>query len=264
MLKHFAITILLTVLLIPLVLAAKEKNDKVIYLTSLDWPPYTTHERADQGASAAVARAAFAAVGYRLHIDIYPWSRAVKLGLSDRSKYAGYFPEYYSSKLHEYCHLSNPMGSGPLGFAQRISSPVQWNTLNDIARQSKIGVVQDYINTTEFDRRVANGNIKVETATSDARNLQKLAAGRFPLIVIDKNVMSYLLNNNKHLLRIRDKVSFNKKTLENKKLYICFKKTANSRLITEIFNEGLKRIDIDQVFSKALKDDTLFRQQTAH
>ncbi len=48
-----------------------------VKLTSLDWPPYTSEALKEKGASAAVAKAAFAAVGYDLTIEFYPWKRVV-------------------------------------------------------------------------------------------------------------------------------------------------------------------------------------------
>ena len=41
-------------------------QDKVIRLTSLEWPPYSGEAVDAQGASVAVVRAALEAVGYRL------------------------------------------------------------------------------------------------------------------------------------------------------------------------------------------------------
>lgn len=67
---------------------------ETVYLTSLEWPPYSSAELPNQGASIAVAKAAFAAMGYQLEVEFYPWSRAVALATRDK-KYAGYFPEYW-------------------------------------------------------------------------------------------------------------------------------------------------------------------------
>ena len=69
--------------------------DKVVHLTSLDWPPYSGKTLSDQGASVAVAKAAFKAMGYELKVSFYPWSRAVALAKDSSSKFSGYFPEYF-------------------------------------------------------------------------------------------------------------------------------------------------------------------------
>lgn len=224
---------------------------KTIYLTSLSWPPYSGKELSNNGPSIAVAKAAFKAMGHNLVVDFYPWSRAVALAKDSTSKYAGYFPEYYSKSVAQEFHYSNEMGNGPLGFAQQIANPISWSTMDDLAKLN-IGVVQDYVNTTELDTRVADGRIKAKTVTSDATNLVKLANGRLDLAVVDQNVMNYLKKTNTRLKPIADKIEFNSTLLENKKLYICFKKDANGKKLQEIFDQGLGRIDIEGIMKKGL------------
>ena len=171
-------------------------GDKTVYLTSLDWPPYSGKALKEQGASVAVAKAAFKAMGYTLVVEFFPWSRAVNLAKSGSSKYMGYFPEYYSDDVAKEFIYSAEMGSGPLGFVEQTSKPINWRTMDDLSRY-KIGVVRDYVNTAEFDARVASGKIKVEAVTADVNNIQKVSSGRLDLAVIDKNVMAYLFANEK-------------------------------------------------------------------
>jgi len=44
----------------------------------------------------------------------------------------------------------------------------------------------------------------------------------------------------------------NAKVLEDKKLFICFKKDAEGQRIAKIFNEGLKKIDVNAIMAKHL------------
>ena len=222
--------------------------DKKIYLTSLEWPPYSGKELAEQGASVAVAKAAFKAMGYELIVDFYPWSRAVRLAQDSDSKYSGYFPEYYSSSIEQDFIFSAPMGTGPLGFVESKSNPITWNTLKDL-KASSIGTVQDYVNTETFDQMAANGELQVKPVISDLLNIKKVAAGRVDLAVIDKHVLGYLLRTEDSLKGVANKVQFNEKLLEDKQLFICFKKTDEGKELVKIFNEGLKKIDIAEVMS---------------
>ena len=194
-------------------------DSKTVHLTSLGWPPYSGKELPNNGPSIEVAKAAFKAMGYELVVDFYPWSRAVSLAKDTGSKYAGYFPEYYSDDVAKEFHYSGAMGNGPLGFAQQTAKPIKWATLNDIGKLN-VGVVQDYVNTTEFDARVADGRIKAKAVTSDSTNLVKLANGRLDLAVVDRNVMNYLKKTDGRLKSVADKIDFNSKLLEDKKLYI--------------------------------------------
>lgn len=218
---------------------------KTVTLSSLEWPPYTSDALKSQGALASVATAAFKAMGYDLKIEFYPWNRAVAYAKDD-PKYIGYFPEYYSKENEAYFLYSASMGNGPLGFVERKDSPVKWNSLNDL-KNVTIGVVSGYLNTVEFDAMVASKQLKVEAVIDDNTNIVKVANKRMPLAVIDPNVLTYLLYNEKVSIPYRDVVQFNAKTLELKTLHICFKKGPEGEKWDAIFNEGLKKINADKI-----------------
>ncbi|WP_020408536.1 substrate-binding periplasmic protein [Hahella ganghwensis] len=221
-----------------------------VKLTSLDWPPYTGKSLKDSGASVAVAKAAFEAMGHTLVVEFYPWKRAVNLAKDDPG-YDGYFPEYYAEELKQDFILSEPMGSGPLGFAELKSKPVTWNSLDDL-KKYRVGVVSGYVNTADFDGMVAQGQIKASEATDDSKNLLKLAAGRVDLAVVDKNVLSYLMTADPQLKSVASKLQFNSQLLEDKSLYICFKKGPRGEKLAKDFNEGLGKIDVNAIMSNYL------------
>ncbi|MCG8494685.1 MAG: transporter substrate-binding domain-containing protein [Enterobacterales bacterium] len=228
-------------------------EEKTVYLTSLDWPPYSGKKLEGGGASIEVARAAFAAMGYKLVVEFYPWSRTVNLAKDESSKYAGYFPEYYSDAVAKEFNYSEVMGNGPLGFAEKADSPKEWNSISDLEKYS-IGVIQDYVNDgAEFDAAVAAGKIKVQAVTSDATNLVKLLNGRIDLAVVDMNVMDYILNTDKRFKGKKDKLQLNKKLLVDNKLYVAFKKNVLGDELLKVFNEGLTKIDVKAIMEKGMK-----------
>ncbi|MBA6355089.1 MULTISPECIES: ABC transporter substrate-binding protein [unclassified Colwellia] len=222
-----------------------------VHLTSLTWPPYSGKALNEQGASVAVAKAAFKAMGHELKVDFFPWSRAVKLASEPDSKYAGYFPEYYYES-NEFS-FSNPMGKGPLGLIENKKKPIAWTAVKDLT-QYKIGVVQDYVNTAEVDALITSGEIKAQTATSDETNIRKVAGGRIDAAVIDTNVFSYLLANSKDLEKAQEQVQMNAKLLTEKELFVAFKKSTEGEKWLAIYNEGLKKIDITAVMKKYLNE----------
>jgi polar amino acid transport system substrate-binding protein len=222
-----------------------------VYLTSLTWPPYSGKALNEQGASVALAKAAFKAMGHELKVDFFPWSRAVKHASQPDSKYAGYFPEYYYES-NEFS-FSNPMGKGPLGLIENKKKPIVWSAVKDLT-QYKIGVVQDYVNTAEVDALIASGKIKAQTATSDETNIRKVAGGRIDAAVIDTNVFSYLLANSKDLEKAQEQVQINAKLLTEKELFVAFKNSTEGKKWLAIYNEGLKNIDITAVMNKYLNE----------
>lgn len=223
-----------------------------VQLTSLEWPPYTAPHLARQGASSAVVSAALASMGHRVEISFYPWSRAVALARG-RSRFVGYFPEYKSAAARSDCLLSDPIGSGPLGFAEHADAPIQWSTLDDLARLP-VGVVSGYINTDEFDERVRKGRQRVDYAMSDKQNLLKLAAKRVPLVVVDRRVYDYLARHDRQVAAVARKLHFNPRLLESKQLYVCFRRSAEGERMRKVLNEGLKKIDAEATMALALKE----------
>ena len=204
------------------------------------------------GALTLVLREAFRSVGYRLEVSYYPWSRAVAVAKRDPS-FVGYFPEYYAKHIESQFIFSPAIGSGPLGFAERRSRPVSWRKLDDLTPY-RIGVVQDYVNTEAFDKLVADRTLRADPATSDAQNLLKLAAGRLDLAVVDRHVMNYWLKHAPELEPYQDVLQFNARLLENKQLFVCFRRDEQGQRMAKLLAQGLARIDAPRLVASHLSD----------
>lgn len=227
--------------------------DKTVYMTSLHWPPYTGKELLDQGRTIKQAKQVFTSMGYQLEVDFFPWGRAIALGLDENSKYLGYLPEYFHEKLTSRCTFSEAMGFSPLGFAQLKSNPISWKSLDDIQTLPSIGVVKDYVNSSKLDAKITNGEIKADEAVNDLENIKKLGAKRVPIIVIDENVLRYLLRTEPELAHLKDKVEMNNKLLEKKSLYLCFKKGEEGDALLDIFNKGLNKQSMKSFIRESFK-----------
>lgn len=220
--------------------AAAQAEDRTIRLATLEWPPYTTQQFADGGTSTAVVRAALATVGYKLEVEFFPWKRVLALTRKP-SRFDGYFPEYMSDTVARRCLMSDPIGTGPIGFAQSIEHPVVWNTLEDLTPY-RIGVVQDYVNTAELDLRIAQRKQAFDPARDDTQNLLKLAAGRISLAVVDQRVFDYLMRHDPQLTAYKDKLAFNSRPLEIKQLFICLRPSARAAHSRSMLNAGLRQL----------------------
>lgn len=239
------------ILLMGITLVASAQGQKKVHFTSLEWPPYSGAGLRGQGASVAVAKAAFEVMGYDLQVDFYPWARTVGLAKAKGSHYHGYFPEYYSAEIEQEFLFSDPIGTGPLGFAEQTFNPILWEKMDDLASY-KIGVVRGYVNTEELDKRIADGRIKAEPVVADVDNIKKLSIGRLDLAVIDPNVFNYLMAHKPELKKAKPLVKINYRILENKELFLCFKNTEEGNELRAIFNQGLKKIDIEAVMADFL------------
>jgi polar amino acid transport system substrate-binding protein len=223
-------------------LYAKEQ----VYMTSLNWPPYSGEDLAENGVSIAIARAVFSELGYELIVEFKPWVRTVRTA-KKKERYIGYFPEYEFET--DALVFSNSIGTSPLGFVEQISKPIEWSVLQDLDLY-RIGVVQGYINTEQFDSYVAQGKLNVEATTDDLKNIIKVAKGRLDLAVIDANVFRYLINTDARREVLQKKIAMNKNILEEKDIVVAFRNTEEGRKWRNLFNLGLAQIDVAEVFER--------------
>jgi polar amino acid transport system substrate-binding protein len=226
-----------------------DAENKVVSISTLDWQPYTGSELPKGGATTEVVRTAFAKIGYQINVAYQPWKRAIDTANRGVDGVIAYFPGYHCNHRPGFV-ASEPIGNGPLGFAQHADVPMVWKDLDDIGKQKlKIGTVLGYANTDEFDAKVKNGSIQTNTANDDVTNLKKLLRKRIDAVVIDKLVFEYLKVTDEGLKRSADKLQFNRKPLEDKTLYLCFRDDEQGRTLKQIFNAGLEQIDTEAIMN---------------
>ncbi|QMU58835.1 MAG: transporter substrate-binding domain-containing protein [Boseongicola sp.] len=229
-------------------------NAENLTVATLEWPPYTSEILPKGGATTEVVRQAFAAVDADIDVAILPWKRAISTARDDEEVVA-YFPGYHCRHVEGFV-ASDPIGNGPLGFAQNTSAPVVWNSIDDIGEQKlKVGTVLGYSNTDEFDEKAGTGWIRAITAPDDLTNLRKLARQRIDVAVIDKLVLSYLLATEPTLKDVAEEFEFNERPLEDKTLYVCFSVSENGEALRDKFNSGLASIDANAVVESYFENE---------
>lgn len=212
-----------------------------VHLTSLDWPPYSGSSLQDGGSISVLVAQAFQARGIRATIEYYPWSRTIVQVRDAHTHHMGFFPAYYSAEREADYYMSDPIGESPIGLIERKDAPIVWNSVNDLGGK-RIGVVQDYVNTAEFDALVNSGGLTVEAVVSDTLNIRKMIGRRIDTAVIDEHVFAYLLKTDPDLAAGRDLLQFNAKPLESKTLYLYFRRTPEGLALRDEFNAGLRHV----------------------
>jgi polar amino acid transport system substrate-binding protein len=105
--------------------------EKAVSIATLEWPPYTGSKLPSGGATTAVVNAAFEKAGYRVKVVYVPWKRAIDMALKGTEEVVAYFPGYHC-RHREGFMPSNPLGNGPLGFAENVEAPITWKNVDDI------------------------------------------------------------------------------------------------------------------------------------
>ncbi len=216
-----------------------------VTVNTLEWPPYTSEVLPKGGATTDIVGQAFKAAGMQADVAYLPWKRAISMAKDD-AKVAAYFPGYHCRHVEGFI-ASNPVGNGPLGFAQHVNAPVSWNSIDDIGEQKlKVGTVLGYTNTTEFDEKAGTGWVRSIPAPDDVTNLRKLLRQRIDIAVIDKLVLAYFLATEPTLVGEADKLQFNERPLEEKTLYVCFNDDEAGHAMRDAFNAGLAKVDVEK------------------
>jgi len=223
----------------------KQAQANDISVTTLEWPPYTSSELPSGGATTALLMHVFNLTDVDATILTVPWKRALSMA-KNKPAIDGYFPGYHCE--HEEGFLrSDPVGLGPLGFAEHIEAELTWRTMSDLENQNlKIGTVSGYANTVEFDASVSSGKIRTIAAKDDLTNLKKLVRQRLDAVVIDQLVMSYLVATEESMKGVSDKLKFDETPLEEKKLFLCLTENDQNRELLEQFNSALSAINIKE------------------
>ena len=222
---------------------AASAEDKIVGVSTLDWPPYTGSALPGGGATTEVVRAAFEKAGHPIKVVYRPWKRAIDTAKKGADGVIAYFPGYHCHHQEGFI-ASAPIGNGPLGFAEHADAPMSWQNLADIGAQKlEIGTVLGYANTDAFDAEVSAGRIGVNSANDDVTNLKKLLRKRIDAVVIDKLVLEYLKATEASLKKDAAKLRFDERPLEDKILFLCFRGTDQGKALLAGFNAGLAEID---------------------
>lgn len=238
-------------ILITLMFAVQAGAAEKWKIASLEWPPFTGKTLPDGGAGTAILREALKAEGIELEIEFIPWSRAIKVAKD--SSYVGYYPAWPEDVIDGFSK-SDIIFKSPVGIAELVAKPLAWEKLEDL-KGKKIGTVQDYGNTAEFNALVKSGVILTEVVTDDATNVRKIAAGRIDGAFIDLNNLEWMIK--KEVKEAKGKVQANKKALGEKNLHLALNNATSTTNINDKLKKGLAKINVDKIlsdyFSKHLK-----------
>lgn len=175
-----------------LVVSAPAFGAEVWKVTSLDWPPFSGKDLPDGGSGIKALREALASQGIELQVEFFPWSRAVET--ARQPGYAGVFPAWpEDADAAGGFSKSKPLFTSALVIAVNKEAGFELPTLADLSGKT-VAVVQDYGNTQEFNDLVAAGAIKADVSPDDLSGLKKLEIKRVAGMIIDVNVMRYLLH----------------------------------------------------------------------
>ena len=216
----------------------------VLRMAAEDWPPYVTPALPANGVTAALAGAVFARLGNNLSVDYFPWKRTMEFGLHNPA-YAGFMAVWRTPEREKLCYFSAPLGSSQSVLAYLKSAPVHASSLADLSGV-RVGTVGGHANGEQFDKLVRQGALDVEEGVNDETNLRKLLGKRFPVMVIEKHVLRYLLASPQFRAE-RGRIAIDTRLFSERTVHLCFQRTPEGLARQRAFNEAARGLDLPQL-----------------
>lgn len=221
-------------------------RSETITLLSIEYPPYTGRSLKQEGIISAITVAAFSRVGYVVNIQYRPWARALQ-EVKDGTG-VGILDVWYSKERAVFLEFSQPLFVSEVGFYARSNNKIDVHDLSKLGKLT-IGVVRGSLRPPNFEA----AHLRTEDAVDEANNLLKLAAGRVDLVMTDRRVGDYLLQN--QLKPLRSQIVWLTPAIYQFPLYIGFsKRYPGWKNIVADFNTGLASLQKDGTLEKIKSD----------
>jgi len=217
-----------------------------IQLLSTDFPPYFGAELPQGGPLTEIVTESFAEVGHVATIRFVPWVRAMEYAKA--GKVHGVHGGWHSKQRESWFIFSDPLPGNELVFYKRRGAEPDKFTSYAALKPYTVGVVKAYRNPVAFEA----AHLKTDVADSDQANLRKLANHRVDMILIDRALATYLLNN--ELPEYKTELEALEPALETLPIYLMMSKNIEGHLqLVEDFNRGLDRLEAQGRIHEILK-----------
>lgn len=230
------IAIAILVSAIPTVAADKRP---VVHISTGEWSPYVSSSLPEQGLLADITRAAFAAAGYDIKLEFYPWARATQLSANGNKD--GTIALARIKEREPLFLFSDPFHEGRYVLFHLKSRPFQWNTYADLKSVSMASTLGFGGMGDEFMENERKKVIQVTRYTSDNQSFHMLRSGRVQAVPSDLDVGYVTLR--KIFGRDVELFTHNPKPVHMAPYHLVIsKKIKNGPQLIAAFNKGLQTI----------------------
>ncbi len=205
--------------LISLGLAANA-TEKVISLTSIEFPPYHSKNLKNHGPVTELIITAFERVGYRVEVAYFPWARGEYLARKGQ-QYHGVISMWKNKEREKKYLYSDAYMDNEIGFYKRKSNVMQYSSYQALKNYT-IGTVIAYANPPGFD----SAKLNVKPMVTDELNIAKLCEERIDLVLIDKLMAKYLISKTRK--RCHNKIDWMLPALEIKPMHMAISRNTKN------------------------------------
>jgi len=227
------------ILAISLSLSARILAQDVVNLGATEYPPYSGEGLVHGGLINQIVTEAYEAVGYKVNVHFFPWSRAARM--TREGDLDGLAQVWKRAVRNSWLLYSDPVpSSNEVVFYKRKNAKIEFDSQNYLSlKPYTIGTGRGYANPPSFE--LVQKHLRIEEVTEDIQNLRKLVSGRIDLVIIDKLVGQYLLKTN--MPAALDELTWIGTPLSIEENYVGIsKKAADAEKKHGDFNRGLAQL----------------------
>ena len=215
------------------------ESDKTVTIALGEWPPFIGAKLPGFGAISRIVISSFEAQGYQVSIGFFPWKRSFELTrMGDWDATAVWIRNPERARAFVY---SDAVMVATQVLFYRKDNPFDWKSLEDLERYI-IGGSTGYYHGEIIDQGEKTGVFTLERIPDEAANFKKLLIGRVDLVVTNKDVGYYLMNQMFDAEQL-SKITHHRKPLETATYHLIIgKKNVRSQELVTTFNLGLAQV----------------------
>lgn len=224
------------------------EQEKVLKITSGEYPPWSSKDFKHGGFVHHVITEAFKREGYEVEYTYYPWARSYKEGAKGRFHATAFW--FCTPKRQKDFFCSDPLYHEDFVFFHLKSTRLQeWSSLKDLGKY-RIGATREYSYTPEFWEYQKNGSLNIIVSNSDETNFKMLFKKRIDLFIMS-TVAGYTLVNKKFGPTMSQLLTNHYLPLISNTTHLLFPRNRDDALeLIETFNNGIKSLRADGTYEK--------------
>lgn len=225
---------------------------EIVRLSTGEWVPYISETLDHKGLIAQITEEAFATQDIELKLGFFPWERAYHLSKS--GSWDGTIALSKTTEREQTYLFSDPIYTGKYVFFHLKSTPVKWQSYNDLSKL-RIGAPRGFGGMgQEFLSAEENKIITVDRVTTILQAFKMLLLDRVKLVPSDLEVGYVLLNQNFDKKQI-EQITHNSHIIQLTKYHLVMPKSfAKSEGLIKKFNLGLSALKKSGRYKQIIKE----------
>lgn len=239
---------LFTALLLLISFFSYAEEDKLLKITTGEYPPWSSADFKHGGFVHHVISEAFKHEGFKVEYTYYPWARNYKQGQKGDFHATAFW--YHSEEREKLFYYSNPLYAEDVVFFHlKTTKFKEWDTLENLG-QYRIGITRGYTYTPEIWEAQKKGNLNIVVSNSDKINFKMLLRKRTDLFIM-ATVAGYSLLQKELSMTHMQTLTYNPKPLFSSEGHLLFPKVRpDAQDLLKVFNKGLKALKNNGFYEK--------------